>query len=164
MREIMSVTRLALVSDIEVQKADEVYSAPVAHEPGKTNKKTHGSNQRLTAPLTHLTFRCQTHCREGHSAVILDNSNVYAAAAARKFRTLTEADRSSQNKQWFNLKLTMYNIHCPATWDRWHNDKKVWPGQGLTPVYTWRSRSWRWHLAADPHTGEHYSRIGRTNA
>ena len=28
---------------------------------------TQGSNQSYTTPETHLTFRCQTQCREGHS-------------------------------------------------------------------------------------------------
>ena len=45
-----------------------------------------------------------------------------------------------------------------------NNDKTLWSGQSLATEYTWRSRSWRGHLAADPHTGEQYSRIGGTNA
>ena len=60
--------------------------------------------------------------------------------------------------QWTNndslFELTLYNIHSAATWRRRHNDKKLWSGQSLATEYTWYSRSWRWHSAADPHTGE----------
>ena len=43
-------------------------------------------------------------------------------------------------------------------YSRWHNDKKLWSEQSLATEYTWRSRRWRRHSAADPHTGEQYSR------
>ena len=59
------------------------------------------------------------------------NSNGWAAAAARICRTLTAADGSSLNKQWFEFQLTLYNIHSAATWCRWH--KIVWSGQSLAP-------------------------------
>ena len=54
------------------------------------------------------------------------------------------------DEQSFEFVLTLYNIHSVATWRRWHNDKKLWLGQSLATEYTWRSRSWRWHSAADP--------------
>ena len=65
-------------------------------------------------------------------------------------RTLVEADGSSLNRQWLEFELTLYNTLRPATWRRWHNDKKLWSGQSLATEYTWCSRSWRWHSAADP--------------
>ena len=43
------------------------------------------------------------------------NSNAWAAAAAQVCWTLTEADGSSLNKQWFEFELTLYNIHSAAT-------------------------------------------------
>ena len=66
---------------------------------------------------------------------------------------ISNSDRSRwklTEQQWFEFGLTVYNIHSAATWRRWPNDKKVWSGQSLATKYTWRSRSWRWLLAADP--------------
>ena len=76
--------------------------------------------------------------------------------------TLVEADGSSLNKQWLEFELTLYNIISPATRRWWHNNKH-WSGQSLVTEHSGHSRSWRWHSAADPHTGEQYSRIERTN-
>ena len=33
-------------------------------------------------------------------------------------------------------------------------EKKLWSGQLPATEYTWRPRSWRWHSAADPRTGD----------
>ena len=66
---------------------------------------------------------------------------------------MSNSDRSRwklTEQQWFEFEITVYNIHSAATWRRWPNDKKVWSGQGLATEYTWRSRSWRWLLVADP--------------
>ena len=73
--------------------------------------------------------------------------------------TPVEADGSSLNRQWLEFELTLYSILNPATRRRWHNYKKVWSGQRLANEYTWRLRSWRWHSAGDPYSGEQYSRI-----
>ena len=72
--------------------------------------------------------------------------------------TLTEIDESSLNKQWSEFEFTLYHIHSEATWRRWHIDKKLI----ISKEYTWRSSSGRCYSAADFHTGEQYSRIGRT--
>ena len=56
-----------------------------------------------------------------------------SCSAALVCLTLTEADGSSLNKQWFNSELILYNIHSAATWRRWHNDKKIWSGQAWPP-------------------------------
>ena len=100
--------------------------------------------------------RCQTQCREGHSRhesgqagntlqigtfyTDTSNSNGWAEAAARVCRTLTEADGSSLNKQWFELiRVNLHNIHSAATWRQWHNNKKAWSANSLDTEYTWRS-------------------------
>ena len=56
--------------------------------------------------------------------------------------TMTEADGSSLNKHWFELQLTLYNIHSAVIWRRWHNHQKLWSGQSLATEYTWRLKSW----------------------
>ena len=63
-----------------------------------------------------------------------------------------------------HVNLTKLFFLSAATWRRWHNDRKLWSGQILATEYTWRSWSWKWHSAADPHTWEQYSRIVRTIA
>ena len=139
-----------------------------------------GSNQRLIVPLNHPAFWCQTQCSEGYytfepgltgntlqiSTFYTDTWNSYgwAAATALVCRTLVEADGNSPSGQWFEFEITLCDSHSPATRRRWINDKKLWSGQSLAPMYTWRSWSWRWHSKADRHTGEQYSMIGRTNA
>ena len=89
--------------------------------------------------------------------------HTWAAAAARVCQTLVEEDGNSLNRHWLESELTMYSILSPATRRRWHNDKKLGSGHSLATEYTWRSRRWSWHSAADPHTTEQYSRIGWTN-
>ena len=62
------------------------------------------------------------------------------AAAAQVCQTLTEADGSSLNKQWFEFELTLHNIHSAATWRRWHNDKKVWSGSDHNEKKVWSDK------------------------
>ena len=143
----------------------------------KTEKQTKGSYQRLTAPLNPSniplsnivqgrSFHTRVWAGRKHRAncyvlhIDTSNSNGRVAAAARVCRTLTEADGSSLNKQWFEFELTLYNIHSATTWRRWHGKKVIW----AKPDH-------RIHLALEklkmtfisrPLTGEQYSRIGRT--
>ena len=93
------------------------------------------------------------------------NSNGWAPVAVRvgNVELLVEEDGSSLNRQWLEFALTLCNINSPAARRRLHNDKKLWSGQSLATEYTWRWKSWRWYSAANPHTGEQYSRIWRTN-
>ena len=140
----------------------------------------HGCNQRLIGPLnpssvlvSHTVYVRSCHIRTwagrkdlaNWEVIHLDtsNSNGWAATAARVCRTLVEADGSSLNWQGLEFELALYKILSPATRRLWHSNQKLWSGQSLDTEYTSRSRSWRWHSAADPHTGEQYSRIGRTN-
>ena len=79
------------------------------------------------------------------------------------YRTLIETDGSSLNKQLFEYKLILYNIHSQVTWRRWNNDNKLWSGQSWppnTPSACLRS----WSSVVDRETGEQCSRIGKTNA
>ena len=84
------------------------------------NKLMEATNDWLL-PQIQLTFQHQTQCR-GHSShdwagrkhltnwdvrcLDTSNSNGWAAAAAWVSQTLTEADGSSLNKQWFEFELT----------------------------------------------------------
>ena len=117
-------------------------------------------------PWTHPTFRYQTQCKDGHPHT--NRGRLETSCKIGTFYTLmlrTPMDGSSLNKQWFKFKLTLNSIHSPAKRRELHNnDNRPWSEQWLTTEYTWRSRSWRWHSAADPHTKEQYSRIGSTNA
>ena len=119
-------------------------------------------------PWTCRAFRCQTQWREGYSTfgpgpagntlqigkfylhLGTSNSNGWLRPQLGDVDSSIEADGSSLNRQWLEFELTQYNILNPATRRRWHNDKKLWSGQSIATEYTWRSRSWRWHSAADP--------------
>ena len=68
------------------------------------------------------------------------NSNGWAATPVRLCRALVEAEGSALNRQWFEFVLTVYNKQSPATWRRWHSDKKFWSGQCLATEYTCRYR------------------------
>ena len=73
---------------------------------------------------------------------------------------------SVDHEQYYTVTITWKNIHSARRSKRnlplnqWiprrNSDRdKAWPPN--TPS---TQRSWRWHSAADPHTGEQYSRIG----
>ena len=145
----------------------------------KLKNKLREASSDWLLPLTHLTLRCQTQWREGHSTHesgpagnTLQIVTFYTLILQTLMDELqpqlgyVELWQKQMKAHWTNndsSSLSLYNIHSAATWRRWHNDTKVWSCQSLAIEYTWRSRSWRWHSAANPHTGEQYSRIKKIN-
>ena len=127
--------------------------APVSR---KTKKQTEWSNQRLTASLNPSNFPVSNTVqgRSFHTRVSADkkhlanwdvlhldtwNSNGCCNSRSSDMSNSDCSRWKLTEQTMIRVRINFYNIHSAATWRRWHNDKKVWPGQSLVTEYTWRS-------------------------
>ena len=143
-------------------------------------KHNSGAPNGWLYPSIHPAFRCQTQCAGKvlpHSNlgrqetpwkyvhhIDTSNFNGLAAPAARVYRTPIEAWRWTLTQQtviqnWINLVHYTHPSNTTSMTQRQETQMRTM----LATEYTWRSRSWRCRSASALHTGEQYSRIGRTN-
>ena len=127
----------------------------VKHSVGKVIPQSNQSRQERPSIL-------------GRSTPSYFNSSGWAAAAARVCRTLVEADGSSQNRQWLEFELTLYNIQSIDDTTTRNSDrdkarppntpahKKLevtfssWPPHRRTILKDWENK---WKIAKKYHRG-----------
>ena len=142
-------------------------------------KATHG----WQIPLRHPTNQTQIRQRVDHSmherkqAGSISKIMIFIIFCISGYPSLNDEQREPLEKVYLYEKqraahhrnsASGYNWPCttytPATWRRCSKDERIWSGECLAPKRIWRWRSWRWESAAEPQTGEQYSRIVTTKA